>query len=87
MVLLKVSKSHKQFFLKVHCPSFIGQNFVKYCFRFRPMEFQEKMLLRFTDLDEQEKIDHNFRMISNKTSKLGFHKARSEQNVTKMHLQ
>jgi hypothetical protein len=50
-VAVKVSKSQKQFFLKLHFPkNELGQNFVKYFVRFGAMEFQEKMLLRFTDL-------------------------------------
>ena len=63
--VLKVSKSQKQFFLKLHCqkptkcltkfcPMKLGQNFV-----FWAMEFQEKLLLRFTDLYEIED-DRNF---------------------------
>ena len=59
---VKVSKSQKHFFLKLHCPPKrtkyltkvypmkLMQNFIKYFVRFWEMEFQEKILLRFTDL-------------------------------------
>ena len=57
---LEVSKSQKNIFLKLQCPKNertkfcpmkLGQKFVKYFgFFFYAMEFQEKMLLRFTDL-------------------------------------
>ena len=58
---LKFSKSQKQFietplpkhqtkYLTKFCPMKLGQNLVKYKKKIRAMEFQEKMLLRFTDL-------------------------------------
>ena len=59
---LKVSKSQKQFFLKLHCPRneqntrqnsalwSWGRNLSNISFIFWAMEVQEKMLLRFTDL-------------------------------------
>jgi hypothetical protein len=59
---LKVSKSQKHFFLRLHCPQNerniktkfcpmkLRQNFSNISFVFGAMEFQEKMLLRFTDL-------------------------------------
>jgi hypothetical protein len=59
---LKVSLSQKQFFFKLHCPKNernIRQNsapaaraefYLIFCLFFGVMEFQEKMLLRFTDL-------------------------------------
>ena len=49
---LKVSKSQKQFFLKLGSLK-LGQNFVDYFVRFGAMESQEKMVLRFTDLSYQ----------------------------------
>ena len=60
--LLKVSKSQNHFFLKLHCPQNerkIRQNSARWSkgkilsnisFVFGAMEFQEKMILRFTDL-------------------------------------
>ena len=63
--IVKVSKYQKHFFLKLHCPKdernirqnyalacFIRQNFVQYfvTFVFWENEFQEKLLLRHTDL-------------------------------------
>ena len=59
---LKVSKSQNHFFLETplpkkrtpyltkFCSSFIGQNLSQYFVHFWAMEFQEKLLLRFTDL-------------------------------------
>ena len=60
---VKVSKSQKPFFLKLYClknkrntftllhkAEFCGRILSNILFVFRAMEFQEKMLLRFTDL-------------------------------------
>ena len=41
--LVKVNKSQKHFFLKLHCPK------SDISFAFWVMKFQEKLLLRFTD--------------------------------------
>ena len=62
IILLKVSKYQKHFFLKLHCPKkwtkYLKQiqpylHRVKFCLIFClffwAMEFQEKLLLRFTD--------------------------------------
>ena len=58
-IYLKISKSQKHFFLKLHCPQNklnIWQNLLRteICLIFRSliwaMEFQEKLPLRFTDL-------------------------------------
>ena len=61
-MILKVSKSQKQYFLELHCPQKrtkyltkvypmkLMQNFIKYFVRLWELEFQEKILLRFTDL-------------------------------------
>ena len=58
-IYLKISKSQKLFFLKLHCPQNdlnIWQNLLRaeilsnISFFLWAMEFQEKLLLRFTDL-------------------------------------
>ena len=55
---IKVSKSQKQFFWKLHCPKpneiseklLLYEARAEFCSFFWAMEFQEKNALRFTDL-------------------------------------